>query len=262
MGAKSQSSSSSSSIGVDAQLTTRALKALLKHHESSTSSSSDLLGNDLDVQVQFTLARIPGNASPKPIRIDIPHPLVKVDGTAMDTDEEDTALQEVSVCIIVKEESKPYIQSILSKFPKQLGSIKKVLGLQSLRTKHKSYTQRRELLSRFDIFLADDSILPMLTKALGGKFFDKKKQPIPVNISRKEALPFAIEKALNSTFMYLSSGTCVTVRYVYLLFVLCDISLGLYLIVIFLCTMLTYRTAPKHITLLTEPAIRQCHQPN
>ena len=234
MGAKSQSSSSS--IGVDAQLTTRALKALLKHHESSTSSSSNLLGNDLDVQVQFTLARIPGNASSKPIRIDIPHPLVKVDGptTAMDTDEaDDTALQEVSVCIIVKEESKPYIQSILSKFPKQLGSIKKVLGLQSLRTKHKSYTQRRELLSRFDIFLADDSILPMLTKALGGKFFDKKKQPIPVNISRKEALPFAIEKALNSTFMYLSSGTCVTVRYVYLLFdfVLCDISLGLYLIV-------------------------------
>ena len=216
MGAKSQSSSSS--IGVDAQLTTRALKALLKHHESSTSSSSNLLGNDLDVQVQFTLARIPGNASPKPIRIDIPHPLVKVDGstTAMDTDEADDTLQEVSVCIIVKEESKPYIQSILSKFPKQLGSIKKVLGLQSLRTKHKSYTQRRELLSRFDIFLADDSILPMLTKALGGKFFDKKKQPIPVNISRKEALPFAIEKALNSTFMYLSSGTCVTVRYVYL----------------------------------------------
>ena len=236
MGAKSQQSSSSSpSIGVDAQLTTRALKALLKHHESSTSSSSNLLGNDLDVQVQFTLARIPGNASPKPIRIDIPHPLVKVDGSttdAMDTEEaDDTALQEVSVCIIVKEESKPYIQSILSKFPKQLGSIKKVLGLQSLRTKHKSYTQRRELLSRFDIFLADDSILPMLTKALGGKFFDKKKQPIPVNISRKEALPFAIEKALNSTFMYLSSGTCVTVRYVYLLFdfELCDISLGLYL---------------------------------
>jgi len=214
MGAKSQSASS---IGVDAQLTTRALKALLKHHESSTSSSTNLLGNDLDVQVQFTLARIPGNASPKPIRIDIPHPLVKVDGStaAMDTDEaDDTPLQEVSVCIIVKEESKPYIQSILSKFPKQLGSIKKVLGLQSLRTKHKSYTQRRELLSRFDIFLADDSILPMLTKALGGKFFDKKKQPIPVNISRKEALPFAIEKALNSTFMYLSSGTCVTVRYV------------------------------------------------
>ena len=144
MGAKSQTTSlSSSSIGVDAQLTTRALKALLKHHESSTSSSSNLLGNDLDVQVQFTLARIPGNASPKPIRIDIPHPLVKVDGStaAMDTDEaDDTSLQEVSVCIIVKEESKPYIQSILSKFPKQLGSIKKVLGLQSLRTKHKSYT--------------------------------------------------------------------------------------------------------------------------
>ena len=213
----SSSSSSSVSIGVDTQLTERALHALLKHHESSSSETNNLLGNELDIQVQFTLARIPGNASPKPIRIDIPHSLVKLPHNTNTNDDDnmddDDNLQEVSVCLIVQDNTKPYIQQLITKFPKQLACIKKVLGLQSLRTKHKSYTQRRALLSSYDVFMADDSILPMLTKALGSKFFEKKKQPIPVNVSREEALPFAIERALlKSTFMYLSAGTCVTVR--------------------------------------------------
>ena len=212
MGAKTQPQTLQ--MGVDSQLTDRALRALLKHHESS-SSEKELLGNDLDVQVQFSLARIPGNPSPKPIRIEIPHPLFKVASSSENDDamdEDDDNLQDVEACLIVKEESKPWVQEMIAKFPEQLGCIKKVLGLQSLRKKHKSFTQRRELLDRFDVFFADDRILPMLTKALGGKFFDKKKQPIPVKLTRKEALPFAIQKCLTSTFMYLSAGTCVTIK--------------------------------------------------
>lgn len=194
------------STGVDGSLTERALRALLKHHESS-SDDQQLLGNDLDVQVQFSLARIPGKASAKPIRVEIPHSLVSVGG-----DGDDTSLQDAQVCIIVKEESKPWVQEMIERFPNELGCIKKVLGLQSLRTKHKSFSQRRELLARFDVFFADDRILPMLTKALGGKFFEKKKQPIPIALTRKEALPFAVQKNLKSTFMFLSAGTCVTVK--------------------------------------------------
>lgn len=218
MGAKTLSSSSNVAFGVDGQLTDRALSALLKHHESSSSDNNNLLGSDLDVQVQFSLARIPGNASPKPIRIEIPHPLVKVaspdNDAAAAAEEEDGGdyLQDVDACIIVKEESKPWVQDLIGRFPAQLGCIKKVLGLQSLRTKHKSFTQRRELLGRFNLFFADDRILPMLTKALGGKFFEKKKQPVPVKLTRKDALPFAIQKCLSSTYMYLSAGTCVTVK--------------------------------------------------
>jgi len=189
--------------GVDGSLTERALRALLKHHESSA-DDQQLLGNDLDVQVQFSLARIPGKASAKPIRVEIPHSLVSVGG--------DGNLSDAQVCIIVKEESKPWVQEMIERFPNELGCIKKVLGLQSLRTKHKSFAQRRELLARFDVFFADDRILPMLTKALGGKFFEKKKQPIPIALTRKEALPFAVQNNLKSTFMFLSAGTCVTVK--------------------------------------------------
>ena len=211
MGAKSQLESPPK-VGVDTQLTDRALRALLKHHESSASSGESsmlqLLENDLDVQVQFSLARIPGNASPKPIRVEIPHPLVNVASSTSDNDN----LQDVEACIIVKEESKPWVQDMIARFPTELGCIKKVLGLQSLRVKHKTFAQRRELLARFDVFFADDRILPMLTKALGGKFFEKKKQPIAVKLTRKEALPFAIQKSLSATFMFLSSGTCLTVK--------------------------------------------------
>ena len=196
-------------VGVEEALTDRALRALLKHHEA-TSSKDQLLGDELDVQVQFGLARIP-RGSPKPIRIEIPHSLVKVDGDEQEGDNEDYT-REVDACIIVKEESKPWVQELIARFPSELGCIKKVLGLQSLRTKHKSFTQRRELLARFDVFFADDRILPMLTKALGGKFFERKKQPIPVKLTRKEALPFMIQKCLKSTFMYLSAGTCITVK--------------------------------------------------
>lgn len=206
--------------GVDPKLTSRAIHALLKHHElsslpSSSSGGSEekkvlpLLGNDVDIQVQFTLVRIPGNASPKPIRLDIPHPFVNVSSMSND---DDTSLRDVDACLIVKDASKVWVQEMITRFPKQLKCIKKVLTLTSLRIKHKTYEQRRLLLDKYDVFFTDDRILPMLSKAIGTKFFTKKKQPIPIKLGREEALPFVIQKCLKSTYMYLSSGTCITIK--------------------------------------------------
>jgi len=211
MGVKSHQESSGAVFGVDVKLADRALLALLKHHESP-SSKEQLLGNDLDVQVQFTLVRVPGNSGPRPVRIDIPHPLANVSSSSSKGGDYDDSLRDVEACIIVKDASKEWVQEMITRFPSHLGCIKKVLTLQSLRIKHKTYDQRRLLLGRFDVFFADDRIVPMLSKALGTKFFDKKKQPIPVRLSREEALPFAIQRCLKSTYMYLSSGTCLTVR--------------------------------------------------
>jgi len=211
MGVKSHQEPSGAVVGVDVKLVDRALLALLRHHETP-SSKEHLLGNDLDVQVQFTLVRVPGNAGPRPVRIDIPHPLANVSSSSSKGDDYDDSLRDVEACIIVKDASKEWVQEMIARFPSHLGCIKKVLTLQSLRIKHKTYDQRRLLLGRFDVFFADDRIVPMLSKALGTKFFDKKKQPIPVRLSREEALPFAIQRCLKSTYMYLSSGTCLTVK--------------------------------------------------
>jgi ribosome biogenesis protein UTP30 len=192
---------------VDEPLVNKAVAALLQHHEKASADSKSLLGTDMAVQVQIGLEIAPKSPSPKPLRIMIPYPIVKVDDKS-----DDTGLEEPEVCLIVKEESKEWVTEMIAQFPDHMGCIKKVLGLQSLRTKHAQFQQRRELLHKYTHFMADDRILPMLTKALGKSFMKAKKQPIPIALTRKEALPFAIHKALSATFMTLKEGTCVTVR--------------------------------------------------
>lgn len=204
-------SNSKISTAVDVALADRAVKALLHHEKSRTNDERKvpLLGDDKAIQVQFTLEKVPQNPSHKPIRVLIPHALYKIDSSS-----EDDGLEEPSVCLIVKEESKRWVQEMIANFPKEMGFVKKVLGLQSLRKKHARYEQRRMLLSRFDVFMADDRILPMLAKSLGKEFFKAKKQPIPIALTRKQALPFAILQSLQATFLFISSGTTLTVRYV------------------------------------------------
>lgn len=196
---------------VNSELLNNAIKALLKHHNESDSKSA-LLGNDLPVQVQFTLARIPEKTSARPIRVEIPHPLHKVLQTSEDKDQNQDGLDEVEVCLIVKDESKQWVKELLEQFPSHTSCIKKVLTLTSLRKKYTQYKDRRELLKRYDLFLADDRILPMLGKALGKNFFQEKKQPIPLKLTRKEALPFAIQRCLKSSYMFISPGTCVSIK--------------------------------------------------
>jgi ribosome biogenesis protein UTP30 len=139
----------------------------------------------------------------------IPHPIQKV---SKNNDDDDQGLEEPEVCLIVKEESKPWVQELIAKFPEHMGFVKKVLGLDSLRKKYSKFGQRRELLHKYSHFMADDRILPMLTQALGRDFIKAKKQPIPVAITRKEALPLTIQKALSATYMFLSPGTCLTIK--------------------------------------------------
>jgi len=195
---------------LDESLIERAVTALLRHHNGDRTEEKtkkeDLLGNDAIVQLQLGLEVAPAKAQPKPMRIEIPYPFRQVANG-----DDDDELEEPEVCLIVKEESKPWVQELIARFPEHLKCVKKVLGLQSLREKHAQYSQRRDLLHRYTVFMADDRILPMLTTALGKDFFKAKKQPIPVRLTRKEALPFTIQKALASTHMTLSRGTCVTI---------------------------------------------------
>lgn len=196
-----------SAPAVDSQLVNKAVSALIKHHNQSSNKSA-LLGDDLTVQVDFTLARIPEQSSPRPIRVEVPHPLHKV----LNKGESDEGLEEVEVCLIVKDESKEWVKELIEKFPEDMGYVKKVLTLTSLRKKYTQYKDRRELCKSYGVFLADDRILPMLGKALGKSFFAEKKQPVPIKLTRKEALPFAIKKCLRSTFMYINPGTLISVK--------------------------------------------------
>ena len=196
--------------GLNEALVQKATEALLKYHQKISSDKKDLLGSDQQIQVQFTLLRTPQESSKKPTRIMIPHPLFQLGKNATNSD----GLDEPEVCLIVKEESKPWCKEMIERFPEEMGCIKKVLGLQSLRTKHARYEQRRALLHKYNVFMADDRILPMLSNALGSDFYKAKKLPVPITLTRKEALPFTIQRALSATYFSISKGTCITIRYV------------------------------------------------
>ena len=78
----------------------------------------------------------------------------------------------VNVCLITKDPQREYKDLIN---PLGLKSITKVVGVSKLRTKYKAFEIRRQLCNSYDLFLADDRVLPLLPKLLGKTFFDKKK---------------------------------------------------------------------------------------
>jgi ribosome biogenesis protein UTP30 len=197
---------------LDTDLLEKAVRAVLKFHEKASQVSPGklaLLGDERPVHVQFTLLRAPGNSNPKPFQIVVPHPFFKL-ADRDNQDQED--VEEAEICLIVKESSKPWCQEMIAKFPDHMGNVKKVLTLDSLRQKYTSYQQKRELLHKYNMFMADDRILPMLSKALGKAFIQTKRLPVPIDLTRQKALPFAIQKALSATYMTVNSGTCITIR--------------------------------------------------
>jgi len=180
----------------------KAAAALLKHCELSKSQKSrkDLLETPEFINVQVALIRIPEQHSPKPKRISIPHPLFKV--------KED---DDVSMCLIVKDDCKAEIKELLMKTQPVLG-LRKVLSLSKLKKNFGRFAERRGLLHDFDIFLADDRILPSLSKALGKKFYEAKKMPFPLKVTRSLHLAARIAQVRDSTFYIMGAGPCQSVR--------------------------------------------------
>ncbi len=114
--------------------------------------------------------------------------------------------------------------------------------------RYESHEAKRELCKLYDLFLADERVLPMLPKLIGKSFFKKKKQPIPVDLTAKDfpaqvttsdtvhtiatqpaaavgwpcqhtcaCLPCPlvgcqVSKACGATYLYKTSGTCVNLR--------------------------------------------------
>jgi len=134
------------------------------------------------------------NGRTKPHLITLKHPL-------MDPDETD-------VCLIVKDPQREFKDKIEAKGIK---AVKKVIGVSKLRAKFKQYEAKRQLCASYDLFLADDRVLPMLPHLIGKVFFEKKKQPLPVKLTR-DNWDSQFQKIFNATPFYLAEGMCSTVK--------------------------------------------------
>ena len=184
--------------GLDPALARRAVDALLQFHSNRAESRKQQLLDDVDgevISLQVGLRRIPDRGRANPLRINLPHSIRDADTCRM--------------CIFVKEDAKKDIQDALRKKP--VPGLSKVIGLQKLRTHYARYAERRELCSAFDFFLCDDRVLPMMPKVLGKEFFQRKKQPISVSVTRK-GFSAAVVRARDSTYLHLGWGPCCAVQ--------------------------------------------------
>ena len=190
-------SAAATATHVPAARISRAVAALTDFvkRERAERKKLSLIDEAETISLIVTMFKTPEHGKNKGIPITIPHTLHPVD--------------ETRVCIFVKDDAvKPVKERLEGEL--QLG-VDKVMSLTKLRTRFSDHQKRRQLCGGYDLFLADDRILPMLTKALGREFFKHKKQPRPIKVLRKN-LQGQIAKARDSTRLYLGWGSCSAVR--------------------------------------------------
>ncbi|KAI7084160.1 ribosomal protein L1 [Hortaea werneckii] len=231
---------------LDNAQTLRASTALLKKIQSDeatsqkTTEKASLLADadEADVEdetpvwmILTTKKHIVDKKRLKPGKIPLPHPYL------------DTSDESLRICLITADPQRRYKDLIEdASFPVELGKrVQRVLGLEKLKTKYKSFESRRQLLSEYDVFLADDRIITYLPGVLGKVFYKTgSKRPIPVSfegkrqnvdeqgnkrrklseggnkVTKTEVKPadvaHEIERALSSALVHLAPSTTTAVK--------------------------------------------------
>ncbi|EIE27107.1 ribosomal protein L1 [Coccomyxa subellipsoidea C-169] len=178
----------------------KAVAALLKHVEKQQAKANELLEEEeLLYLVIIALKKTPQEArKDKPLRLPLPHSLYDFDGA--------------EVCLIVKDHKGEGHKAAKQRVKEEkLAKVSKVVGVSKLRTKYESAEAKRALCTAYDLFLADERVLPSLPKLLGKTFFKKKKQPIPVDLTGKDWAR-QVRKATEATYMHHTGGTCINIR--------------------------------------------------
>ncbi|KAJ7631991.1 ribosomal protein L1p/L10e family-domain-containing protein [Mycena polygramma] len=176
---------------------TLAVDALHAHYAKATAKQQEtelLPGKEHNIWLNVTVKKIASAHKFKPVKIPIVHPLVDPRTSA--------------VCLITKDPQRQY-KDLLAEH--NIKFISRVVGIEKLKGKFKPYEARRMLLKENGLFLADERIVPLLPKLLGTKWFEAKKQPIPVCLTRKD-LKGELERAISSTYMNQNQGTCTAVK--------------------------------------------------
>ncbi|OCH90448.1 ribosomal protein L1 [Obba rivulosa] len=182
---------------VSAQQCKLAVDALLDHAqkvEEKRSENELLPGKEQNVWLVVTTKQMHPEKKLKPAKIPIAHPLVDP--------------RTSSVCLITKDPQREYKDLLESH---GIRFINRVVGITKLKGKFKPFEARRMLLKENGLFLADERVVPLLPKLLGKKFFEAKKQPIPVCLTRKD-LKGELERAISSTYFHQNQGTCTSVK--------------------------------------------------
>eukprot|EP01087_Luapelamoeba_hula_P004975 TRINITY_DN1502_c0_g1_i1.p1 TRINITY_DN1502_c0_g1~~TRINITY_DN1502_c0_g1_i1.p1 ORF type:complete len:486 (+),score=194.59 TRINITY_DN1502_c0_g1_i1:77-1534(+) len=180
---------------VDAQVT-QAVEALLKHYEGhlAKKSGKELISDDEDFQLVIAVKKIPEQPkSAKPIRVPIPH----------------SFLTGMEMCIFTPDEQKHYRDLLIEAHA--VPNLKKVVSISKLRSNYKRHEAKRKLLNSYDVFFVDKSVVPLVAPLLGREWYRSKKQPIPVELGKKNVL-HQFTKAQNATYLHPPRGATFTIK--------------------------------------------------
>ena len=187
---------------MDVEQVRSAVRALATHLEkvANDKPASKLFEDDAETYMALiSLKQTPKEAkSARLTQVPLPHPLLD--------------LESAELCLIVKDHDGEGHKAAKQRVAEmEKCGVAKVLGISKLKANYKAHEQKRKLCDSYDLFLADDRILPILPKLLGKNFFKKKKQPVAVNLTKKDWVS-QVKLAATSTYLNIQGGTCVNVK--------------------------------------------------
>ncbi|KAM6896894.1 ribosomal L1 domain-containing protein 1 [Xenentodon cancila] len=173
----------------------QALQAFLKT-KASGGGGGGLFPNDTQqFNLLFTLWKIPKAA--QTVRIPLPH------GQRPDSEE---------VCLFTRDEpnmTPEQTQRFYKRLLEDRGvkGISEIIPYKVLKTEYKPYEAKRRLLGNFDMFLSDDRIRRLLPSHLGKHFYERKKEPLSVDLQSKH-LARDLQRVIQGTSMKITNKGC------------------------------------------------------
>lgn len=105
------------------------------------------------------------------------------------------------LCVITKDPQREFKDKLAAESVRA-----KVIGISKLKKKYVPFEAKRQLRAQYDIFVADQRVLPMLPPLLGKSFFKARKLPVAINLTKKN-LRAELEKTVGGSFYRRSKGT-------------------------------------------------------
>ncbi|KAG7226531.1 hypothetical protein INR49_003853 [Caranx melampygus] len=182
-------------VELDRAQVKKAVQALQAFLKTKSTSDSVFLDDTQPISLLFTLWKIPRKA--QTIRIPLPH------GQRADTEE---------ICLFTRDEpnmtpdqTQRFYKKLLE--TKGIKNISEIIPYKVLRTEYKPYEAKRRLLGNFDMFISDDRIRRLLPSHLGKHFYERKKEPLSVNLQSKH-LARDIQRVIQGTSLKVTNKGC------------------------------------------------------
>ncbi|GAA6219941.1 ribosomal L1 domain-containing protein 1 isoform X1 [Lates japonicus] len=182
-------------VALDRTQVKKAVQALQAFLKTKSTSASLFLDEAQQMSLLFTLWKVPRQA--QTIRIPLPH------GQRPDTDE---------VCLFTRDEpnmTSEQTQRFYKRLLEEKGvkNISEIIPYKVLKTEYKPYEAKRRLLGNFDMFLSDDRVRRLLPSHLGKHFYQRKKEPLSVNLQSKH-LARDIQRLIQGTNLKVTNKGC------------------------------------------------------